>query len=70
MFSQAQTYPHYANTYKKQQKLADQYRVGIDAPALRLCMESIPAFKVLRGAAVQQHLSIEQGTNCARVKQR
>ncbi|MFK8104470.1 MAG: aldo/keto reductase [Saprospiraceae bacterium] len=49
-------YTHYANAYEVLNNLAEKYKVGIDAIALRFCMDSIPAFKVLSGAANQQHL--------------
>ena len=50
-------YPHHAETYKKMQNLAEVHGVGVDAIALRFCIDSIPAFKVLSGAALPQHLS-------------
>ena len=50
-------YIHYAAAYKKLNELAEKYGVGIDAIALRFCMDSIPVFKVLSGAANEQHLS-------------
>jgi len=50
-------YPHYANIYRTLQILAEKYEVGLDAIALRFCMDSISPFRVLSGAATQQHLS-------------
>ena len=50
-------YTHYARTYKILNDLANKYGVGVDAIALRFCMDSIPVFKVLSGAANDQHLS-------------
>lgn len=49
-------YPHYSKTYDYLAQLAEQYEVGPDAIALRFCMDSIPAFKVLSGAATERHL--------------
>ena len=49
-------YTHYDRAYKLLNNLAEKYGVGIDAIALRFCMDSLPAFKVLSGAANQQHL--------------
>lgn len=50
-------YPHYNAAYGRLNQLADKYNVGIDAIALQFCMDSIPVFKVLSGAANAQHLS-------------
>jgi len=50
-------YPHYAKTYDLLNTLAGKYGVGVDAIALRFCIDSIPVFKVLSGAAIEQHLS-------------
>ncbi|MBT8221285.1 MAG: aldo/keto reductase [Bacteroidia bacterium] len=50
-------YPQYASAYEQLQHLANAYQVGLDAIALRFCMDSIPAFKVLSGATIPQHLS-------------
>ncbi len=52
-----QKYPHYSRAYDKLTELAQTYQVGIDAIALRFCMDSIPAFKVLSGASKIEHLS-------------
>ena len=49
-------YTHYTSAYQVLNDLAEKYGVGIDAIAIRFCMDSIPAFKVLSGAANQQHL--------------
>ena len=49
-------YPHYQTAYNQLANLADKYNVGIDAIALRYCIDSIPSFKVLSGAAVKEHL--------------
>ncbi len=50
-------YSHYARTFKILNDLAEKYGVGVDAIALRFCIDSIPVFKVLSGAANEQHLS-------------
>jgi aryl-alcohol dehydrogenase-like predicted oxidoreductase len=49
-------YPQYHKAYNKLNELKEKYNVGIDAIALRFCMDSIPVFKVLSGAANEQHL--------------
>jgi aryl-alcohol dehydrogenase-like predicted oxidoreductase len=50
------TFPHYQPLYTSLQLLASKYEVGVDAIALRFCIDSIPAFKVLSGAAEKAHL--------------
>lgn len=50
-------YSHYTRTFKILNDLAEKYGVGVDAIALRFCIDSIPVFKVLSGAANEQHLS-------------
>lgn len=49
-------YPHYSKAYQQLQSLANKYQTGIDAIALRFCIDSIHPFKVLSGAAHQSHL--------------
>ena len=49
-------YPHYTTTYERLSQLAKKYNTGIDAIALRFCIDSIPIYKVLSGAAFDQHL--------------
>jgi len=49
-------YPNYAKAYKHLKQLSLKYNVGIDAIALRYCMDSIPSHKVLSGAATEFHL--------------
>lgn len=49
-------YPHYQAAYEQLAKLAQKYEVGVDAVALRFCLDSIPVFKVLSGAAQDNHL--------------
>ena len=50
-------YPHYSKAYQHLNQLSQKYNVGVDAIGLRFCMDSIPVFKVLSGAANQDHLS-------------
>ncbi|MDF1696687.1 MAG: aldo/keto reductase [Saprospiraceae bacterium] len=47
----------YTTAYTHMNGLATKYNVGVDAVALRFCMDSIPAFRVLSGAANKLHLS-------------
>lgn len=56
-------YPHYAKAYTMLGQLAQKYKVGVDAIALRFCMDSIPTYAVLSGASNQQHLSGNLRTN-------
>jgi aryl-alcohol dehydrogenase-like predicted oxidoreductase len=49
-------YPDYTSMYSVLEHLAAKYEVGVDAIALRFCIDSIPLFKVLSGAATEQHL--------------
>ncbi len=50
-------YPHYRKLYQTLGQMADKYDVGIDAIALRFCMDALPSFAVLSGAATEQHLT-------------
>lgn len=50
-------YPHYSVHYTLLADLADKYKVGVDAVALRFCMDSISAEIVLSGASNKQQLS-------------
>ena len=50
-------YPHYNNAYQQLERLSKEYNVGIDAIALRFCLDSIPVYKVLSGAAIEQHIT-------------
>lgn len=49
-------YPHYEAAYQELLRLANKYGVGIDAITLRYCLDSIPVFSVLSGAAKSEHL--------------
>lgn len=50
-------YPQHEMAYQTLKELSNKYKVGVDAIALRFCVDSIPVFKVLSGAANEQHLS-------------
>ncbi len=50
-----EAYPHYQPLYDMLKQLADKYQVGIDAIALRFCMQTVEPFKVLSGASETQH---------------
>lgn len=49
-------YPHYQKIYSVLETLADKYNTGIDAIALRFCIDSLSVYKVLSGAANEAHL--------------
>ncbi|NNF34959.1 MAG: aldo/keto reductase [Saprospiraceae bacterium] len=49
-------YHHYQSAHDKLGELAKKYDVGIDAIALRYCIDSIPSFIVLSGASLKAHL--------------
>ena len=49
-------FPHYSTVYELLSHLAVKYGVGVDAVALRFCIDSIPAFRVLSGVAEERHL--------------
>ena len=49
-------YPNYKELYTTLEELAQKYEVGLDAIALRFCIDSIKPFKVLSGAANSLHL--------------
>lgn len=50
-------YPNYQNTYQVLNTLANKYNVGIDAIALRFCMDSLSPYSVLSGASEEKHLT-------------
>ena len=50
-------YPHYAPMYGEMERLANKYQVGVDAIALRYCIDSVAPFMVLSGASQEQHLT-------------
>ncbi len=49
-------YKHYKATYELLGKLVQKYKVGVDAIALRFCMDTINPYLVLSGVAEQNHL--------------
>lgn len=53
---QNESYANYSAAYKLLSQLAEEYRVGTDAIALRFCLDSIPVFKVLSGASTEAQL--------------
>lgn len=50
-------YPHYELMYRELKQLAAKYEVGIDAIALRFCIDSIASFMVLSGASIEKHIT-------------
>ena len=56
-------YPLYTNLYDSMESLANKYKVGVDAIALRFCMQTLDCFQVLSGAnevlQVEQNLKAE-----------
>lgn len=50
-------YPHYQELYRTVHELAEKYQVGIDAVALRFCIDSLTPYQVLSGAAIPAHLT-------------
>ncbi len=50
-------YPEYAKLYEALNKLAKRYKVGVDAVAIRFCLDTVNPFKVLSGASVGNQLS-------------
>ncbi|MEO1257212.1 MAG: aldo/keto reductase [Bacteroidota bacterium] len=49
-------YPHYGDLYQTLKQLAEKYGVGMDAIALRFCLDTIGPYQVLSGAANPQHI--------------
>ncbi len=49
-------YPHYQKLYQSLEQVADGYKVGIDAVALRYCLDKLPEATVLSGATQIDHL--------------
>ena len=50
-------FPNYNLAYQTLQDLAKKYHVGIDAIALRFCIDNLSPYKVLSGAAMPEHLN-------------
>ena len=57
VFPNLANYQHYSTHYELLEKLAKKYEVGVDAIALRFCMDSISAEIVLSGASNKEQLS-------------
>ena len=53
---QNERFPHYKKAYNFLNELASKYMVGVDAIALRFCIDSLPTYKVLSGADNEDHL--------------
>jgi len=51
-----EAFPNYQEAYKLLTDLAKKHEVGIDAIALRFCIDSINPYKVLSGASEEDHL--------------
>lgn len=49
-------YPNYQELYQRLLELAHQYDVGVDAIALRFCIDSLRPYRVLSGAATVEHV--------------
>ncbi|AWW32036.1 aldo/keto reductase [Echinicola strongylocentroti] len=49
-------YPHYAHIYTFIEQLAQKYQVGVDAIALRFCMDKVKPGYVLSGASTVQQV--------------
>lgn len=49
-------FPNHQAAYAVLEKMSKKYKVGIDGIALRFCIDSLPVFKVLSGAAIKEHL--------------
>lgn len=52
-----ESYPIYSPIYKQLKTLSDKYQVGIDAIALRFCIDTLPVYSILSGASNNAHLS-------------
>lgn len=50
-------FPHYQELYGVLELLAEKYEVGIDAVALRFCIDVLAPFRILSGAAIPAHLT-------------
>lgn len=49
-------FPHYQKLYTTLEELAKKYQVGIDAIALRFCIDTVPQAMVLSGASTKEQL--------------
>ncbi len=56
------SYPKYQKVYQTLEEMAQRYQVGVDAVALRFCLDSIAPFMVLSGAGeiaqIEQNLQV------------
>ena len=50
-------YPAYEALYTYLESLAQKYSVGVDAVAIRFCLDSLEPYMVLSGASTPQHVS-------------
>jgi aryl-alcohol dehydrogenase-like predicted oxidoreductase len=58
-----ENFPNYKKIYSVLNQLAKKYDVGVDAIAIRFIEDTIQPFKVLSGAAIQEHLIGNLKTN-------
>jgi aryl-alcohol dehydrogenase-like predicted oxidoreductase len=49
-------YPNYSKLYNCLNRLAEKYTVGVDAIALRFCIDTVQPFRVLSGAGTKSHI--------------
>jgi len=63
-------YPHYANLYKQLEALAEKYEAGIDAIALRFCIDSIKPYMVLSGASNEGHIAENLKSNSFKLEEK
>lgn len=49
-------YPEYKNAYQHLSQLSEKYEVGVDAIALRFCLDTLQPYSVLSGASEEEHL--------------
>jgi len=63
---QNKNYPEYSHLYQTLEQMAKKYEVGVDAVALRFCMDSIRPFLVLSGAS--EEVQIKENLKSNRIK--
>ncbi len=63
-------YSNYSEAYLQLSKLAEKYNVGIDAIALRFCLDSVPVYKLLSGASLELHLEGNLKTNAFQLEEK
>lgn len=56
-------YPHYNNLYTLLEALASKYKIGVDAIALKYCLQTIPKSTILSGASNNNQLQENLKTN-------